>query len=82
MAYYNPTWKSGGHVPRVPHQIAPMQPIMTVTVRVDCNTSSAPQEEELSDCDSDEHSITDLGYNVVEDDERFGEGPLDYVYHD
>ena len=30
MAYYNPTWKSGGHVPRVPHQIAPMQPIMTL----------------------------------------------------
>ena len=53
-----------------------------VTVRVDCNTSSAAQEEEPSDCDSDEHSITELGYNVVEDDERFGEGPLDYVYHD
>ena len=30
MAYYNPTWKSGGHVPRVPHKIAPMQPIMTL----------------------------------------------------
>ena len=30
MAYYNPTWKSGGHVTRVPHQIAPMQPIMTL----------------------------------------------------
>ena len=25
MAYYiPPTWKSGGHVPGVPHQIAPM----------------------------------------------------------
>jgi len=53
-----------------------------VTVRFDCNTSSAAQEEEPSDCDSDEHSITELGYNVMDDDERFGEGPLDYVYHD
>jgi len=33
----------------------------------------AAQEEESSDCDSDEHSITDLGYNIVETDEKMGE---------
>jgi len=39
-------------------------------IRVDCNTSLAAQEEEPSDCDSDEHSITDLGYNVIDTDEK------------
>ena len=53
-----------------------------VTVRVDCNTSLAAQEEEPSDCDSDEHSITDLGYNVIETDEKMGENSFSYVYDD
>ena len=46
MAYYNPTWKSGGHVPRVPHQIAPMQPIMTlvqITNYTSPNCTDRPQ---------------------------------------
>ena len=46
MAFYNPTWKSGGHVPRVPHQIAPMQPIMTfvqITNYTSPNCTDRPQ---------------------------------------
>jgi len=55
---------------------------MGVTVRFDCNTGLAAQEEEQSDCDSDEHSITDLGYNVIETDEKMGENSFNYVYDD
>jgi len=51
-------------------------------IRVDCNTSLAAQEEEPSDCDSDEHSITDLGYNVIDTDEKTGENSFSYVYDD
>jgi len=58
------------------------RPLIFVTVRVDCNTSLAAQEEEPSDCDSDEHSITDLGYNVIETDEKMGENSFSYVYDD
>jgi len=51
-----------------------------VTVRFDCNTGSAMQEEEESNCDSDEHSEHSLGYHVQMDNEQIDENAFSYVY--
>ena len=51
-----------------------------VTVRFDCNTDSAAQEEEQSDCDSDEHSVTSLGYHVQLDNGQNNENDFTHVY--
>ena len=53
-----------------------------VTVRFDCNTSSTLQEDESSNSDAEENTITDIGYHVVEDNEKLGESSFDYVYDD
>jgi len=53
-----------------------------VTVRFDCNTDPNPQEEESGNSEAEENIITDLGYNVVEDNEKMGENSFDYVYDD
>ena len=53
-----------------------------VTVRFDCNTSPTLQEEESSNSEAEENIITDIGYNVVEDNEKLGENSFDYVYDD
>ena len=53
-----------------------------VTVRFDCNTSPTLQEDESSNTDAEENIITDIGYHVVEDNEKLGENSFDYVYDD
>ena len=53
-----------------------------VTVRFDCNTSPTLHEEESSDSDAEENTITDIGYHVVEDNEKLGENSFSYVYDD
>jgi len=53
-----------------------------VTVRFDCNTSPTSQEEESSNSEAEENIITDIGYHVVEDNEKLGENSFDYVYDD
>jgi len=37
---YLPTWKSGGHVPRVPHQIVPMLVLVGQQFIGSCSTQS------------------------------------------
>jgi len=56
--------------------------ITTVTVRFDCNTGPTSQEEESSTSEAEENIITDIGYNVVEDNEKLGENAFNYVYDD
>ena len=51
-----------------------------VTVRFDCNTGPTSQEEESSSSETEENIITDIGYHVVEDNEKLGENSFDYVY--
>ena len=53
-----------------------------VTVRFDCNTSQTLPKEESSDSDAEENIITDIGYHVVEDNEKLGENSFSYVYDD
>jgi len=57
-----------------------VESVTSVTVRFDCNTDSAAQEEEQSDCDSDEHSITSLGYHVQLDNGQNNENDFTHVY--
>jgi len=42
-------------------------------IRVECNTSPTLQEDESSNTDAEENIITDIGYHVVEDNEKLGE---------
>ena len=41
--------------------------------RVECNTSPTSQEEESSNSEAKENIITDIGYNVVENNEKLGQ---------
>ena len=62
--------------------VAEAQIFAYVTVRFDCNTSPTLHEEESSDSDAEENTITDIGYHVVEDNEKLGENSFSYVYDD
>jgi len=64
------------------NQLLKCQNLSCVTVRFDCNTSPTSQEEESSNSEAEENIITDIGYHVVEDNEKLGENSFDYVYDD
>ena len=67
------------------HSIQPLavrKLVPLVTVRFDCNTGPISQEEESSNSEAEENIITDIGYNVVENDEKLGENSFGYVYDD
>jgi len=51
-----------------------------VTVRFDCNTNLLANEKEQSDSDSEEHSITSLGYHAQLDNEQNNEYEFTHVY--
>jgi len=51
-----------------------------VTVRFDCNTGLAAQEEEQSDCDSDDHSENSLGYYAQLDNGQTDETNFTHAY--
>jgi len=52
----------------------------SVTVRFDCNTNLLANEKEQSDSDSEEHSITSLGYHAQLDNEQNNEYEFTHVY--
>jgi len=70
MAYYVPPSKNvGGHVPRVPHQIAPMAVWDTVLQRFGC-TSKKLQSPTLETMDACSYSVSMSGLSP---------GPIDWA---